>query len=173
MYDNIYMIFLHDPEVRLRLKGIRGSEKNVLEIRGKHGAAPAVGYGRPGALLDQIFKILVNTHMGTVHDLNNFPIDISGNNAVLLPFFIKGRRRSFCVQQFAFVLSPFIYCGFSHFKGDVISFSVNLLAVNFNRGFNTQPGSDLQELFDIFNLVSIGFLFCSGHENFGHAAAVI
>ena len=106
--DDVDMVFLHDPEIRLGLQRIRRSEKNILKVGGQHGTAPAVGNGCTGPLLDEVFIILVNAHVGPVHDLHNLSVDVSWNNTGFLPFFIKRRRRPLCIEEFTFGLAPFI-----------------------------------------------------------------
>jgi len=72
----------HDTEVGLRGHGIGGSKQDVLKIGGQHGTAPAISDGGAGALLHQVFIILVHPNVGSVHNFNNFPVDIAARNFI-------------------------------------------------------------------------------------------
>ena len=111
--------------------------------------------------------------MGPVHDLHNFPIDISGQYSQFFPAFIKGCRGSLQIGQFAFGLAPFSQSFFSHFKGNFIKIPIHCFAVFFNRSGHIKVRCDLDQSFRRFDRVIFGFF--SGHrqKDFGHRTSVI
>jgi hypothetical protein len=84
--DDVDMVFFHDAQVGFGLQRIGGAEKHVLQVRGQHGAAPAVRQGGAGALLHQVFVVLVHAHVGAVHDFDDFTVDIARNHTGFFPF---------------------------------------------------------------------------------------
>jgi hypothetical protein len=86
VHDDVDVVFLHDAQVGLGLQRIGGAEEHVLQVGGQHGAAPAVGQGGAGALLHQVFVVLVHAHVGAVHDLDDFAVDIAGHHTVFFHF---------------------------------------------------------------------------------------
>ncbi len=69
--------------------------KDVLKISRQHGAAPTIGDGCASALLHQVFIILVHADVGSVHNFNNFAVDIARYHPLLFSKLVAGLRRSF------------------------------------------------------------------------------
>src|SRR3989339_576345 len=72
--NNVDMIFFHDAQVGFGDQGRRGTEHDVLKIGCNHGPAPAISQCASCALFHQVFIILVNPHVGPVHDINDFSV---------------------------------------------------------------------------------------------------
>ncbi len=120
MDDDIDMILFHDPEIGLGLQRSGSSEHDILQVGGDHRPAPAVGKRGPGALLHQVLVILIHTHVGPVHDLNDLPVDISRQNALLFPFVLQRLGGSLQVGKSSLGLSPFVHGRFGNTESDLI-----------------------------------------------------
>jgi hypothetical protein len=77
VHDDVDVVLFHDAQVGLGLERVGCAEQDVLQVGGQHGTAPAVGQRSPGALFDEVFVVLVDAHVGAVHDLDDFTVDIA------------------------------------------------------------------------------------------------
>ena len=92
MHDDVDVVGFHNAQIGFSLQGVGGAKQDILQVGGEHGAPPTIGQRSPGALFDDVFVILVHPHMGAVHNLHDFAVDIAGLDTILGPFFIEGRR---------------------------------------------------------------------------------
>jgi len=173
VHDDVDMVFLHHAQVGFGLQRIGGPEEDILEIGGQHGAAPAVRQGSAGALLGDVLVILVHTHVGAVHDLDDFPVDIPGLDALGFPFFVQRFRRPFQIQELAFGLTPLIAGFLAYFQGDFVHIAILRFTVHFNGGGYAQMRRDRQQFVHIFDLIGFGLFPGRGKKNLGHTAAVV
>jgi len=90
--DDVDVIFLQDAEVGFGLQRRWSAEHDVLQVGGQHGAAPPVGQRSPGALLDDVFVVLVHPHVGAVHDIDHLAVDVAGHHPGLFPLLLQRLR---------------------------------------------------------------------------------
>jgi hypothetical protein len=92
MDHDVDVILLEHAEIGFGLDRIGGSKKDVLKIGSQHRSPPAVGDGCPSSLFHQVFVILVDTDVRSMHDFDNFSVDIARQYAGFLPFIIQRGR---------------------------------------------------------------------------------
>ena len=81
--DDVDVVFFQDAQVDLAGHRRRAAEHDVLQVGGDHGAAPAVGQGAAGALLDEVVVVLVHAHVGAVHQFDDLDVAAPGHDARL------------------------------------------------------------------------------------------
>ena len=105
--DDVDVIFLQDAQVDLAGHRHRHAEQDVLQVGGDHGAAPAVGQGGAGALLDDVVVFLVHAHVGAVHQFHDLDVAAPGHHALGPPDLLAFLGGPFDVGEFAFLLAEF------------------------------------------------------------------
>ena len=82
---HVHLVFLKHAEIETAEGGNRGAKHDILKIGRYHGAAPAVCEGTTGRLEHEVLVVLVDAHVGAVHDLHDFAVDAPGDDAQLPP----------------------------------------------------------------------------------------
>ena len=103
--DDVDVVFFQDPQVDLAGHRHRAAEEDVLEVRADHGAAPAVGQGGAGALLDEVVVVLVHAHVGAVHELHDLDVAAPGHDALFPPDLLALLGGPLDVDELAFLLA--------------------------------------------------------------------
>jgi len=80
--------------------------------------------------------------VGSVHDFNDFPVNISGIYTFFIPYVLKGLGCALEIQQFTVCFSPFIHGRLCNFKGYFINITVLFYAIHFNFCGNIKMGGN-------------------------------
>jgi hypothetical protein len=106
-----------------------------------------------GALFDQVFVILVHAHVGAVHDLDDFTVDVPGRRR-LSSIFHRAVPGRVWVEQLALGLAPLVEGHFSHFQGDFVDVPVFDFTVDLNGDGHVPGWGDGQQLVGVFDFVA-------------------
>jgi hypothetical protein len=83
--DDVNVVLFEHPHVHFDRHRCRNAEENVRDLGGDHGAAPPVGQCRTAALFGDVDVVLVDAHVGAVHQLHDLAHGPAGNQPVLAP----------------------------------------------------------------------------------------
>ena len=171
--NNVDLIFFHDAQIGFGLQRKGRAEHDILQIGGHHRTAPTVGQRSSGALFNDVFVVLINAHMGAMHDLHNFTVDVARQHAQLLPAFIQRLGSALEIIQLAFRFAPFSYGFFGHFEGNFVQVTVDLFAIHFDFDIHPKMGGDCDQFVGVFNFVVTGFFVGNCQKDFGNIAPMI
>ena len=91
--DDVHLVLFQDAEVDLAPHGLRRPEEDVAEVRGEHGAGPAVSQRGPQAVQDQVLVIGVDPFVGPMEGFDDFVFHADGNDTEPPPPLHGGLRR--------------------------------------------------------------------------------
>ena len=173
VHDDIDVIFFQDAQVDLTGHRHRHAEHDVLQIGGDHGAAPAVGQGAAGALLDDVVVFLVHAHVGAVHQFHDLDVAAPGHHALLPPDLLAFLGGPLDVVEFAFLLAEHLQDLVGHFLGNGFHAPGFLVvALTLADGYVPVLG-DFFQFGHVFNLISLGLAVGHFLEEQGHATGVV
>ena len=118
--DDVHLVFLEDAQVKGAEHGHGRAEHDVLKVRRYHGAAPAVREGAAGRLEHEVLVVLVDSHVGAVHDLDDFAVYAPGDDAVFAPDLLSFQRRLLDVGELPLLLPELVRGPFRRCRGDVL-----------------------------------------------------
>ena len=104
-------------QVDLGGRGFRRPEQDVGDLRGDHGAAPAVRQGAPHGLDQEVDGVVVHPHVGAVHHFGDFPVHAPGINAQVPPFLQPGGGQAPGEGEVALLDAVFLHHGQGQFLG--------------------------------------------------------
>ena len=67
MNDDVDLILPEDSEIRPRRYRGWSAEEDVADIGAEHGASPAISQGCSHRLSEDMLRILISPHIGSVH----------------------------------------------------------------------------------------------------------
>ena len=105
MNDNVYFIFFEHTQVNLA-ENRGGSTKHcILKLGGNHAASPAIGQGCSACLIEQVFIVLVNPHVGAVQSLDHLTVNTPGGYTQLTPELLALQRRPLQKEELSILLA--------------------------------------------------------------------
>jgi hypothetical protein len=169
--DNIHVIFFQNSQIRPAAKRDRSSEKNILQISGNHRAAPAIAKRTARSLEHDILVILVDTHMRSMHDFNNFPVDCPRPYSQFIPQLISRLRRDVRGKLISVRFSKFVERLLADLKGNriYVVFLFRILAFRAHlHVFGYMP-----QFLAVLDSVTLGFPFGGHYQRFRHITTVV
>ena len=154
--DDVDVVFLQHAQVDLAGHRHRHAEQDVLQVGGDHGAAPAVGQGGAGALLDDVVVFLVHAHVGAVHQFDDLDVVAPGHHPQLAPDFLAFLGSPVHIGDFAGLLAELQQDLVGQVLGNgFFGAGLGLVAFTLADGHAPVLGHPLQ-LGHIFDLVTLG-----------------
>ena len=163
--DDVDLVVLEHAQVDLRNQRAGRAEKNVRQIGGDHGAAPAVGEGAAHGLVEDVLGVLVVAHVGAVEHLHHLAVDAPRRDLQLLPQLVTLRRRPLEKGQFALLLAELGDGLVGHVDGNVVERAAF-------GGDAVVPGHRLQFV-GVANLEAFRFALGRRLEGEGQVATVV
>ncbi|OPY00686.1 MAG: hypothetical protein A4E61_01902 [Syntrophorhabdus sp. PtaB.Bin184] len=117
---DIDVVLLQDTEIDGTKHRDRGAEHDVLELRGYHRTAPAISDRRTRGLLEDVPVVLIDTHVGPVHDLHYLAVYAARQDPEFPPDLLSAQWRLSRVKEFAALLAELVKCLFAEFYGYVL-----------------------------------------------------
>ncbi|KUG28792.1 hypothetical protein ASZ90_001344 [hydrocarbon metagenome] len=165
VHQDVHVVGLEHPEIDLGGLWGGGAEDDVRQLRGDHGAAPAVGQGQPRGVQAQVHGVVVHAHVGAVHHLHHVAVDAPGGDAQgfpqLPPFGRNPADKRHGAAPEAVVLEELVGQGGGH--------GVDVLAGH----VQADLGRDAAQFVLVADGVVRGFFLGHGVQGFHQVAAVV
>ena len=151
MYNNVYVLSVHNTKVSLGLDWLRSSKKDIRELSSAHGTAPSIGKTITKCLTDQSLWFGCVTHMSHMKCTGNLAVDCSWLDLSFMPQILCMLRSSLQPSGISSDLSVLFLSKIRHFMSQIIDVFALCL--------NTPLFCNTDQLLRIFYLV-IAALFC-------------
>ena len=165
MDHHIDFVFFQNAQVDLAQNRHGIPEHDVLKVRRDHRAAPAVGQRATGRRQQETLVILIDAHVGAMHQLHHLAVDAPRHDPQLPPDLLPFGRRPFYKRDLPVLAAELLERLFAHLDSDLLNGAVADLHIQIHR--------NLVELLLVLDLELGHFPFGGRQKSLGDAAGMV